>query len=347
MARKPDLFTPIVLEANLHPSFQVLRTSRLFAPARGTMREVFDTFDDVDGNFVEQFQTSGFNARVWELYLHACLSSSGFNVVRLAARPDFVAAKDDSEICVEAVTANPTQGEEAESPTASGEEIEHAVLHKQQNLLPIKLGSALYSKLQKRYWELDHVRGKPIVFAIENFSEAGSLIFSDSALMTYLYGYRHEWEHDSQGNLTVKPRRVETHVHGEKSVPSGFFFEPEGENISAVMFSNSGTVTKFGRMGQLGRHRCDSIRMVRVGTCYNPDPNAVAPMIFEYEIGDPDFPETWGQGLSICLNPKALNPLEAKELFPDAAVHEMDGGMIYSRVPDFHPFSSRTVTTPK
>ena len=27
---------------------------------------------DADGNFVEQFQTTGFNARIWELYLFGC-----------------------------------------------------------------------------------------------------------------------------------------------------------------------------------------------------------------------------------------------------------------------------------
>jgi len=28
-------------------------------------------YEDVDGNFIEQFQTTGFDARIWELYLFA------------------------------------------------------------------------------------------------------------------------------------------------------------------------------------------------------------------------------------------------------------------------------------
>ncbi|MDE5446246.1 MULTISPECIES: hypothetical protein [Bradyrhizobium] len=35
------------------------------------MQAVFADFHDADGNFVEQFQTIGFDARIFELYLHA------------------------------------------------------------------------------------------------------------------------------------------------------------------------------------------------------------------------------------------------------------------------------------
>ena len=41
------------------------------APARATMRDVVATMSDPDGNLVEQFQTFGFDARTFEIYLHA------------------------------------------------------------------------------------------------------------------------------------------------------------------------------------------------------------------------------------------------------------------------------------
>jgi hypothetical protein len=65
-----DLFVPVVSEEKFSQHFRTMLL-RGSAPSRGMMNEVFSSFDEVDGNFVEQFQTSGFDARVWELYLHA------------------------------------------------------------------------------------------------------------------------------------------------------------------------------------------------------------------------------------------------------------------------------------
>jgi hypothetical protein len=38
-------------------------------------------YEDADGNFVEQFQTTGFNARLWELYLFTTLVETGYGLV--------------------------------------------------------------------------------------------------------------------------------------------------------------------------------------------------------------------------------------------------------------------------
>ena len=35
-------------------------------------------FQDVDGNFVQQFQSTGFDARLWELYLYALFTEQGY-----------------------------------------------------------------------------------------------------------------------------------------------------------------------------------------------------------------------------------------------------------------------------
>ncbi len=48
-------------------------------------------YEDVDGNFVEQFQTSAFDARIWELYLFAVLDEAGYLVDRRYPTPDFTA----------------------------------------------------------------------------------------------------------------------------------------------------------------------------------------------------------------------------------------------------------------
>ena len=72
------------------------------------IREVFGSYTDLDGNFVEQFQTTGFDARIWELYLHAYLIDSDFSI-QPSVSPDYVVSKLGSTVAIEAVTSNPTQ----------------------------------------------------------------------------------------------------------------------------------------------------------------------------------------------------------------------------------------------
>lgn len=75
---------------------------------------------------------------------------------------------------------------------------------------------------------------------------------SRSALETYLYGYEYDWEHDAAGTPQITPRKIELHQWGEKTIKSGLFNLPGAENVSAVLFSNSGTIAKFNRMGVVG-----------------------------------------------------------------------------------------------
>lgn len=65
-----DLFTPVVSPEKQHPYFTSLCSDSAFLPARSIINEMMPHYIDIDGNFVEQFQTTGFDARVWELYLN-------------------------------------------------------------------------------------------------------------------------------------------------------------------------------------------------------------------------------------------------------------------------------------
>ncbi len=68
-----DLFSALAPDEKLHKAFQMLRTLDHWMPARGIMNEMMKHYVDVDGNFVEQFQTTAFDSRIWELYLYAAL----------------------------------------------------------------------------------------------------------------------------------------------------------------------------------------------------------------------------------------------------------------------------------
>ena len=56
--------------------------------------------------------------------------------------------------------------------------------------------SPLFTKLNKKYWELPHVAGKPLILAIQDFHTAGALMTSDVPLVRYLYGLGQTWWHD-------------------------------------------------------------------------------------------------------------------------------------------------------
>src|SRR4051812_5959615 len=105
-----DLFDPVVDEARLSESFKTVARSPGYAPARATMRETYARIGDRDGNFVEQFQTSGFDARVSELYLFAALEAAGFEIRMPASAPDFLVRGHGFDWSIEATTANPSGG---------------------------------------------------------------------------------------------------------------------------------------------------------------------------------------------------------------------------------------------
>ena len=336
-------------------SLTLVANLEAYSPARGMINKVHGSYEDHDGNFVEQFQTTGFDSRIWELYLHAYLLDAEF-YIHPSASPDFVASKGDRTLAIEAVTSNPTQGVYPSNTQCSSSvamlytppfdmpfsEVDGAFQYKQEDFVPIKLGSALFSKLKKHYWKAPEITGVPLIFAIETFHEKASLHYSSAALGTYLYGYRQQYFWNANGALVTVPQKVDFHVFAGKSIPSGFFFQPDASHVSAVLFSNSGTIAKFNRMGHQGSFYNPKLTLIRHGTCYDPDPDAVVPNRFTYTVGDPESWEWWGQGLEMFHNPVAEHPVD-RSLFPDIAHHRLDDGFVYTENPEFRPIASITM----
>ncbi|RIK66922.1 MAG: glycosaminoglycan attachment protein [Planctomycetota bacterium] len=342
--RQPiDLFSPVVPNEKQHPCFHDLATNEAFLPARSIISEMMPHFVDIDGTFVKEFQTKGFDARLWELYLNAYLGEEKLFVEREYPSPDFIVRKYGKAVAVEAVIVGRRTvykrrlllDEEPREPTVE------EMLERNRDEIPIKFGSSLYSKLQKKYWELEHVKDKPLVFAIADFHDDQSMLWTSTGLMDYLYGVHHDFYYDEHGKMVITPQKIDTHQVGDKRIPSGFFFQPDAENISAVLFSASGTISKFNRLGRQAGFRHPEVTMIRIGTCYNHDGNAWLPKVFRYEV-DEQCHETWGEGLSMFHNPNARYPVP-RELFPSIAHHRFEAGQIASTMPEFHPFASNTL----
>jgi hypothetical protein len=211
--------------------------------------------------------------------------------------------------------------------------------------MPIKYAGPLTAKLAKKYWEKKHVKGKPLLFAIQDFHAPMSLLISRSALPTYLYGHEYESSRSEDGKLVITPQRVTEHRWGNKIVPSGFFALNGAEHVSAVIFSNSGTISKFNRMGVLAGFGSRRVRLTRRGLAVDHDPNAAKPKCFERSVNDPKYRETWIEGLDVFHNPRALNPIDPSALVGAAHHRLLPNGQIESLVPRDHTFSSVTVTT--
>ncbi len=337
-----DFFTSIVAAEKLHPDFVHLNTIEGYSPAKELITPMMRWYEDADGNFIEQFQTTGFDARMWELYLFAMLVEAGYALDRDQPIPDFSAKGLLGEMCIEATTVNPTRdrsGAIVPPPTAESQE---QLLEIQRQYLPIKFAGPLTAKLGKRYWERPNVQGRPLVLAIQDFHAPTSMTMSRTALPVYLYGYVHDWEHQADGKLVITPHKVTSHRLGSKEVQSGFFGLPGADNISAVIANTSATISKFNRMGVVAGFGSKRVRLIRRGLATDLDPNASVPKPFVADVNSPGYRESWIEGMDVYHNPNALHPL-LPEMLPGAGHHFIEqDGQLRSLVPEWQPLSSMT-----
>jgi hypothetical protein len=335
--------------SKLHPYFRELLDRPGREPARAAVREIGPWLAPSDPNFVRQFQFDQFDQRLWELYLWAAFRELGFDVVQTEA-PDFQCAAPGIAFTVEATTAAAsTAGVLAQHPDPQTWEEMAAFL---ADYMPMKFGSCLTSKLNKRdaqgrhYWERDDSKGKPFILAVADFHKEatedtpGSMTYTQSALWPYLYGHRVEWEM-VDGSLLVRAVPRASHTFASKTVPSGFFDLPGAENVSAVLFSNAGTIAKFDRMGVVAGFVPADHTYLRVGLKYNHDPNSVHPTPFSEDVGAATYSEFWSDELQIFHNPNAKIPLP-RDWLTGLAQHFFTDGQQKSFIPDGHTLSSFT-----
>ncbi len=152
-------------------------------------------------------------------------------------------------------------------------------------------------------------------------------------------------ERTPYGGLSWSYVPIEEHVQGEKRIPSCFFDQPNAENVSAVLFTNAGTLSKFNRMGVLADFGDPNVRLVRKGTLLNPDPQSAMPFLFSTDIDHPVYHEKWADELQVFHNPNALHPLE-RSLFPGATHHFLEDGEIKSYGPPTTVLQSVTLILP-
>ena len=97
-----NIYKQIVEDEKLNDKFRVLTKSKTLDPAKNIIENIANLMTDKDGNFIQQFQSDGFDARLWEIYLFVLFKEIGFKVIDGYDRPDFHLLKSETEIFVEA-----------------------------------------------------------------------------------------------------------------------------------------------------------------------------------------------------------------------------------------------------
>jgi len=298
-----DLFTDVIPENEQHRGYKILKNEPRFEAARNIISEIVNSFVDNDGHFEREFQSGNFQARLWELYLHIYIHNAGLLVENNHAAPDFEVSYFGDKLFIEAVTVNPS--ENVNRPDLPPPQTDKEIEERLNDFMPIKFGSPLYSKLQKKYWEKEHVAGKPLILAIHDYHNDNAMTWSRTALSEYLYGFR---TRIVNGEPFVE--NIDMHSWEGKEIPSGFFYQDYSENISAVLFSNQATIPKFNRMGKIAGLGSANVKMIRNGFLYNPDPEAIHPIPFSKDLDDSDYEESWSDGLIMFHNPNAKHPVD-------------------------------------
>ncbi|MEQ1621196.1 MAG: hypothetical protein ABL919_07290 [Methylococcales bacterium] len=319
-----NLFSDVIPETEQHKGYKILKNEPRFEAARNIITEIANSFIDNDGHYEREFQSVNFQARLWEMYLHIYIHNAGLLIENIHPSPDFEAIYFGEKYFIEAVTVNPSSNPQRPDlpPPETHEEIEFRL----NDFMPIKFGSPLYTKLCKRYWEKEHVAGHPLILAIHDYHNENAMTWSRTALSEYLYGIR---TRIVNGKPSVE--KIEKHVWEKKEIPSGFFYQKDAENISAVLFSNQATIPKFNRMGKIAGLGSEKVKMIRNGFLYNPDPNAIYPIPFSKDLDDPEYEESWSDGLIMFHNPNGKHPVNP-EAFSDIS------HIFYSETEGFHGF---------
>jgi len=333
-----SLFAQPFLTADVHPSFDVVATDPRYSGARIMFDSLFAQATGLDKNFIREFQSqNGFDARVFELYMFAVLAEAGCEVVGREA-PDFECRMDGTTFYVEVTTAAQHREEPPASPAEYFEQLERSEID--WDALAIRMGSPLYSKLQKRYHRMPHVVGHPFLIALQDFGDVGALYHSEISFLSYLLGNKLV---DASGGLPAQllDQEIQDHQVDGKTIPSGFFNQEGTEHISAILFSNAGTAGKFNRMAKIRGLGDVQSQMWRRGFEYDSSPEALLPIYFVEEVGV--YEEPWHEGSLLIHNPAALHPLDPELLPTSSQITAHEDGLAF-RPAARHVYGSQTIT---
>jgi hypothetical protein len=329
-----SIFKNRINEEKRNRYIKLLTDDPVYFPAKVMMEELAYWFKDPDGIFIKAMQGNEFNSRLFELYLHAAFYELDFEIDRSNAQPDYLLSKNQTVIAIEATTV--AESDDNENIIKLDQSVIDDLKKHVEIEMPFKFARSLLKKVRHKpeplklpYWELPHVKNRPFVIAIQDYSKSMSMSFSGLSLQSYLYGCVFE-------NGQIK--KIERHYADDRTIASNFFSHPNNKNIAAVMLVTGATIPKFNRMGRIAGLRSPNSVAVISGTRTDQDGY---PKPFKALVEDPSYREMWHEGIAIFHNPNAITPLDPS-LFPTVIHTFFDGTNFKEHLPKNYIVSSST-----
>lgn len=341
-----DLFKVIVDKNRLHPLFKEILNEPAYAKTHPIINEWGEGLLDRSGEskkFITEFQTT-FNSSFWELYLNKAFKELGYKIDYSYASPDFnLLSPNNRNISVEAVTSNPSiqQSQELDKDKIEAELLDESTLKLAGKIRDKHILYKGDGKKKNPYSSLEHVKGNPFVLAVAPFDRQSAQRQNNTAINRVLYGVEPPKNyHDPQDMIKCVINK------NGKEVELGIFTNDSYKEISAVIFSTTGTfgkavsmagtasfvrVTRLRRMGIVEFMAKEGLdKLGRSVNSISEGYDIFSERIFSggeicghdmYLYNAIDHNETHLDGLQIYHNPYALHPLESDDFDVPEAVH--------------------------
>nr|WP_224466045.1 hypothetical protein [Escherichia coli] len=155
---------------------------------------------------------------------------------------------------------------------------------------------------------------------VDHFS---SMMWSREALITYLYGF-YGREKEIDGKVVAVAETVDC-LKSDPKIRAGLFNSHDNIALSAVIFSNSATLSKLSRVPVSSGALIKGYRYIRIGEFANDSAGALRGIPFSMDVAsdqyrrlwEPYSYEPWTSEIEIFHNPNAENPINST-LFPEA-----------------------------
>lgn len=302
--KRIDLFSDVAPESKHHPIYRMMK-SDVYAPERDVLIDWSKGFEDRDGKFCYEFQTS-FEPCLWELYLHAYLKEIKAEIDFSFNAPDFVISGKE-QLCIEAtIAAPPVDGVPPYGQINSKIPEDLNRFNSEATLRISNSFSSKVKKYRKRYSKLPQTANKPYVIAIASFDRPHSQLAAMRPVVSALYGLYH----DEEATIASKADRVVSYnvdgvVKNEKTnIDLGYFCTNDYSDISAVIYSSLAT---WGKIRALADSNAQSIY-----TSFHPNSDSIYPIV--KRTPKSEYYEHLLDGLYVFHNPFAEKPLNLETL---------------------------------
>ncbi len=289
-------------------------------PAAWILNQLYLCFPKPDENWVSDFQTSNTHTRMWEAHLLGSFKEQGLKVTQDFESPDFkIETRSGKCAWVEAVTANPK--EPYNHVNAKNTSIPKDIKERTIGESAVRFAKTIGNKLDRKYHLKDHVNGQVFTLALADFQSPGSMMWSRESLICYIYGQFVD-VHTENGIEVAQATKIDK-LLGKTKFPAGLFSNAKHEELSAIIFTNSCSISKFNRVPISAGADTEGLRYTRVGQFYDRSPKALKGIDFCLEITSNEYRslwpqkyEPWSAEIEVFHNPFAKNPLD-HDLLPE------------------------------